>query len=175
MIRFLLAWAGAWWLVVEIVPTKLPNYMLPAYPALAILAALWLLAPKEDQEQAGMAALAAFIAALQFLVGLIGGDRRAARCCRNIMASRRPPADDWPLLAAAGAGGLCGLAALIIFLTGRRLMALIPALARRAHYYSTADRLCRPAPGPALGQRAAGRVCRKRSPRFRSAAHAGGL
>ena len=45
-IRFLIAWAVGWWLVVEAVPTKLPNYLLPAYPALAILAALWLLAPK---------------------------------------------------------------------------------------------------------------------------------
>jgi 4-amino-4-deoxy-L-arabinose transferase-like glycosyltransferase len=42
--RFLLAWAGAWWLVVEAVPTKLPHYILPAYPALAILAAMYITA-----------------------------------------------------------------------------------------------------------------------------------
>ena len=39
--RFLLAWAGASWLMFEIVPTKLPHYILPAYPALALLLALW--------------------------------------------------------------------------------------------------------------------------------------
>jgi 4-amino-4-deoxy-L-arabinose transferase-like glycosyltransferase len=41
-IRFLLAWLGASWLMFEAVPTKLPHYVLPAYPALAILAAAWL-------------------------------------------------------------------------------------------------------------------------------------
>ena len=50
-IRFLLAWAAGWWLLVEAVPTKLPHYVLPAYPALAILAALWLLAPKTTNPQ----------------------------------------------------------------------------------------------------------------------------
>lgn len=38
--RFLLAWAGAAWLLFEIVPTKLPHYILPVYPALAILCAV---------------------------------------------------------------------------------------------------------------------------------------
>lgn len=37
---FLLAWAIPSWLVFEITPTKLPHYVLPLYPALAILAAL---------------------------------------------------------------------------------------------------------------------------------------
>jgi 4-amino-4-deoxy-L-arabinose transferase-like glycosyltransferase len=37
--RFLIAWAVPFWLVLELVPTKLPNYLLPAYPALALLAA----------------------------------------------------------------------------------------------------------------------------------------
>jgi 4-amino-4-deoxy-L-arabinose transferase-like glycosyltransferase len=40
-VRFLLAWAGASWVMFELVPTKLPHYILPAYPALAVLAALW--------------------------------------------------------------------------------------------------------------------------------------
>ncbi|WP_300527131.1 glycosyltransferase family 39 protein [Maricaulis sp.] len=38
--RFLIAWAVPTWLVFEILPTKLPHYVLPAYPALA-LAAGW--------------------------------------------------------------------------------------------------------------------------------------
>ncbi|HZB91214.1 MAG TPA: phospholipid carrier-dependent glycosyltransferase [Stellaceae bacterium] len=37
--RFLLAWALPFWFVLELVPTKLPHYILPAYPALALLAA----------------------------------------------------------------------------------------------------------------------------------------
>jgi 4-amino-4-deoxy-L-arabinose transferase-like glycosyltransferase len=36
--RFLIAWAVPFWLLLEIVPTKLPHYILPAYPALALLA-----------------------------------------------------------------------------------------------------------------------------------------
>ncbi|HEX7969898.1 MAG TPA: glycosyltransferase family 39 protein [Stellaceae bacterium] len=36
--RFLVAWALPFWVVLEIIPTKLPHYILPAYPALALLA-----------------------------------------------------------------------------------------------------------------------------------------
>lgn len=39
---FLLAWLLPGWLVFELVPTKLPHYPLPLYPALMVLAALWL-------------------------------------------------------------------------------------------------------------------------------------
>jgi len=41
-VRFLIVWALTVWLVAEIVPTKLPHYVLPAYPALAVLMALWM-------------------------------------------------------------------------------------------------------------------------------------
>ncbi len=37
--RFLLAWLVPPWLILELVPTKLPHYVLPLYPALALLAA----------------------------------------------------------------------------------------------------------------------------------------
>jgi 4-amino-4-deoxy-L-arabinose transferase-like glycosyltransferase len=36
--RFLIAWAIPIWLVFELLPTKLPHYVLPAYPALALIA-----------------------------------------------------------------------------------------------------------------------------------------
>ena len=42
-IAFLLAWALPFWLVLEAVPTKLVHYVLPLYPAFAILAVLSLL------------------------------------------------------------------------------------------------------------------------------------
>ena len=35
--RFLIAWAIPFWIVLELVPTKLPNYLLPVFPALALL------------------------------------------------------------------------------------------------------------------------------------------
>ena len=37
-IRFLVAWLVPFWVLLELVPTKLPHYALPAYPALALLA-----------------------------------------------------------------------------------------------------------------------------------------
>jgi 4-amino-4-deoxy-L-arabinose transferase-like glycosyltransferase len=37
--RLLLAWLGPAWIFFELVPTKLPHYVLPLYPALALLAA----------------------------------------------------------------------------------------------------------------------------------------
>jgi 4-amino-4-deoxy-L-arabinose transferase-like glycosyltransferase len=40
-VRYLLAWAATTFAMFEFTPTKLPHYVLPAYPALAILAALW--------------------------------------------------------------------------------------------------------------------------------------
>ncbi|HAU29734.1 MAG TPA: glycosyl transferase [Rhodospirillaceae bacterium] len=39
-IRFLLAWAVPFWLLFEAMPTKLVHYILPVYPALAILAVI---------------------------------------------------------------------------------------------------------------------------------------
>lgn len=38
-LRFLLAWIVPSWIVFELVPTKLPHYVLPLYPAIALLAA----------------------------------------------------------------------------------------------------------------------------------------
>lgn len=40
LIRFCLAWLIPAWIVLELVPTKLPHYVLPLYPALAILVAV---------------------------------------------------------------------------------------------------------------------------------------
>jgi 4-amino-4-deoxy-L-arabinose transferase-like glycosyltransferase len=39
LVRFLLAWIVPTWVVMELIPTKLPHYVLPLYPALALLAA----------------------------------------------------------------------------------------------------------------------------------------
>jgi 4-amino-4-deoxy-L-arabinose transferase-like glycosyltransferase len=43
-IRFCLAWLIPAWLVFEAIPTKLPHYSLPTYPAIALLAAAALMA-----------------------------------------------------------------------------------------------------------------------------------
>ncbi len=38
-LKLLLCWVIPFWVILELVPTKLPNYLLPTYPALAILCA----------------------------------------------------------------------------------------------------------------------------------------
>jgi len=39
-VRFLICWALPVWLMFELIPTKLPHYTLPIFPALAILTAM---------------------------------------------------------------------------------------------------------------------------------------
>jgi 4-amino-4-deoxy-L-arabinose transferase-like glycosyltransferase len=65
--RYLLAWAAATWVLFEIVPTKLPHYILPAYPALAMLGALWATRPALLDE-ARRARIARFVACGQFFL-----------------------------------------------------------------------------------------------------------
>lgn len=65
-IRFLLCWVAGPWLMFELVPTKLPNYILPCYPALAILMAAWLVSPREQGRALGTASAA------YFLIGVAG-------------------------------------------------------------------------------------------------------
>jgi len=48
--RFLLAWIVPAWVSLEMVPTKLPHYVLPLYPALALLAATAVTAGAADEE-----------------------------------------------------------------------------------------------------------------------------
>jgi len=70
-VTFLLAWILPMWLVLEAMPTKLPHYVLPLYPAIAIL--IVLAAERGELLKARWAqALAAFLMVLVPLVFLIG-------------------------------------------------------------------------------------------------------
>lgn len=69
-IRFLLMWAAATWVMFELAPTKLPHYVLPAYPALAILSALWLASPRLEHETGWEYGLRIAAIVLFTLVGL---------------------------------------------------------------------------------------------------------
>jgi len=120
-IRFLLAWAGAWWLVVELVPTKLWNYALPAYPALAILAALWLLAPAETE--GGWRRWLPRIAMVQFLLALA-----ALAAAPVLLAHFYGSGEVWWQMVGAAAIAVAGVTALGLFLSGRKLAALLPSL-----------------------------------------------
>ena len=44
----LTGWVLPFWIMLEAVPTKLPHYVLPLYPALAIALAAWICAPSSD-------------------------------------------------------------------------------------------------------------------------------
>jgi 4-amino-4-deoxy-L-arabinose transferase-like glycosyltransferase len=54
----------------ELVPTKLPHYILPVYPALAIMAAVWLSAPRDAVTKRWQRVLP-IIAAAQFILGSV--------------------------------------------------------------------------------------------------------
>ncbi|MFZ5668027.1 MAG: glycosyltransferase [Pseudomonadota bacterium] len=65
-VRFMVAWIAPAWIVFEIVATKLPHYVLPTYPALAMLAGAALLAGDRPilrgWRRAGMALAGGFVA-----------------------------------------------------------------------------------------------------------------
>ena len=48
---FCVAWYVPFWLVFEVISTKLPHYMLPAYPALALVIGWWATSRPEGSEQ----------------------------------------------------------------------------------------------------------------------------
>jgi 4-amino-4-deoxy-L-arabinose transferase-like glycosyltransferase len=119
-IRFLLVWAASWWLIVEVVPTKLPHYVLPAYPPLAILAAIFAL----DQRPVRWSDPALWIAVGQFVIG-------AALFTSGILLGPHyfGAGVDWPILAAAGAGAALALAALTMVILRKQLVAFLLAFA----------------------------------------------
>lgn len=49
-VRFLIAWILPSWIVIELIPTKLPHYALPLYPALALLIAAALMAALKQSD-----------------------------------------------------------------------------------------------------------------------------
>ena len=115
-IRFLLAWAAAWWLAVELVPTKLPHYVIDAYSPLAILAALFVLNP----QTARFLTPARWIAMAQFVIGaglLIAALLLAPHYFGEALG--------WPVLAAAGIGASLALAALVLALLRKPLAAAL--------------------------------------------------
>ncbi len=71
-IRFLICWIVPLWLIFEIVPTKLPHYVLPTYPALAILVAAALVPFLSDRSDASYFGRRWAKAVVVGLWGLIG-------------------------------------------------------------------------------------------------------
>jgi 4-amino-4-deoxy-L-arabinose transferase-like glycosyltransferase len=70
-VRFLLAWILPAWVVFEAVVTKLPHYVLPTYPAIAVLTAAALLAPEMAPQSRVGRALSAAYGVLWLAVGCV--------------------------------------------------------------------------------------------------------
>jgi 4-amino-4-deoxy-L-arabinose transferase-like glycosyltransferase len=127
LLRFLLVWAAGWWLLVEIVPTKLPHYAITAYPALAILAAAWV---RGIPVMSLWEKIAAWVSGTQFVIGAAG-----LTAALVLLPRLYGPGDIWWLWAAAGIGALLALAALVLFVMGRRGWTLVTITAATLAFY----------------------------------------
>jgi 4-amino-4-deoxy-L-arabinose transferase-like glycosyltransferase len=128
-LRYLLAWAGAVWAMFEIVPTKLPHYILAAYPAVAFLGALWAMrAPSPDEPR--LERILRYLAALQFFLGV------AAFTIVPILAPKWfGDGIDVILVAGACAGAIAGLAAVMFLVLRKAMFAALCAVAAAVIFY----------------------------------------
>ncbi|MDE2164433.1 MAG: glycosyltransferase family 39 protein [Alphaproteobacteria bacterium] len=152
-LRFLVMWIVPWWVIVELVPTKLPHYVLPVYPALAMLAANWVLEKRETQKatetekvekaQEGDAPpqpakeplwdrVLPYVAALQFTFGLV-----ALTAAAIMLPGLYGEGTTWWLIALACVFAALGLGALVAFLRRANLAAFLLAVAAVLVFYPT--------------------------------------
>jgi 4-amino-4-deoxy-L-arabinose transferase-like glycosyltransferase len=127
--RYLFAWAAAAWALFELVPTKLPDYILPAYPAVAFLGALWAMGvPSADEPR--WERLLRYLAAFQFFLGI------AAFTITPILAPHwfGDSINMW-LVAGAGVGATAGLAAMVFLIRREMMFASICAVAAAVIFY----------------------------------------
>ena len=125
--RFLLAWTIGCWLMFELVPTKLPHYILPVYPALTALAALWLTGGADETRATR---ILRWIAAVQFALGVVA-IAAALVILPGRYGSGTPP---W-IMVLAVAGGAIGLAAAALMLAKQRWPALAMAVLSALIFY----------------------------------------
>ena len=97
-VRFLLAWLLPSWIVFELIPTKLPHYVLPLYPAVAILIAAAVETKALSRTRWQVRGVMWW-----FLAPIIAG---TAAIIAAIMIDRSPVLGAWPLFALAAACGL---------------------------------------------------------------------
>ena len=128
-VRYLLAWGGAAWLLFEAVPTKLPHYILPTYPAVAFLGVLWAMRPPAPDEPR-WARVLRIVAALQFAIALI-----AFSAVPVLAPEKFGDGTTWWLIAGACAGLAAGLAAIVCLLRKNNIMAAICAVATAFIFY----------------------------------------
>jgi hypothetical protein len=120
-IRFLLVWLATW-VVFELVPTKLPHYVLPLYPVLAIVTALWAAWPRPLATVWDKIAFA--VAPIQFALGAVVF--AVAPVWLPVKYGAGPVW--WALVPAALLVGVA-IAALVLYFRRRTAMAAVVALA----------------------------------------------
>lgn len=125
-IRFLLIWAAANWIVFELVPTKLPHYILPVYPALVLLGALWATSSDDSGRWARI------VAALQFALALI-----ALAAAPILLPQKFGDGGAVLLIVGALIGAAVGLGALVFFLRGARVAAGLASMACAVILFAT--------------------------------------
>ena len=135
-LRFLLAWTVSAWLLFELTPTKLPHYILPAYPALALMGALW--AAKAGQfDPVGPAWRRA--TAIQFLIGAA-----ALITAAVVLPARLGAGADAALIAMALVSLLGALAAALLLARVRVIPAAAVAIAAAVLLYATLTMIAAP-------------------------------
>ncbi|HEX4078236.1 MAG TPA: glycosyltransferase family 39 protein [Rhizomicrobium sp.] len=127
--RFLLAWSGGAWLLFELVPTKLPHYILPAYPALAFLVALWVSSPRNASDSRWERALR-FVASVQF--GLVAV--AIALAC-IVLPAHYGGSASWPLFAGVALGLAAACVAIVLFVRRRAEPAALLAMGTALTFY----------------------------------------
>ena len=138
LMRFLLAWAGASWLMFEAVPTKLPHYILPAYPAIACLAAIWAASLREENEPRWQKALR-IVAIVQFAIGAA-----ALAALPIVLPDIYGAGTAWWLIVPALAGAAAGIAAIVFLIRRENRAALLAGAAAALVFYATATGLVAP-------------------------------
>ena len=129
-VRFLLAWSVSAWAMFEVVPTKLPHYVLPVYPALAMLAAGAL--DVTEAEGAGWRRVLRLAAPIQFGLGAT---------VLAVAAIVLPPLygqglNDFSIVGAT-LGVIAALAACVIYFQDKRGAAAMLAVGSALIFYPT--------------------------------------
>jgi 4-amino-4-deoxy-L-arabinose transferase-like glycosyltransferase len=120
--RFCLAWLVPAWLVFELVPTKLPHYVLPLYPALALITARCVI----GGAAAARATPAPWVRALMVLWFVVALALVGTAVALPVVVDRRI---DWVALAPVLAGGIAAGAALVYGWRGHAVRASVIAVA----------------------------------------------
>ncbi len=130
--RFCLAWLLPAWLVFELVPTKLPHYVLPLYPALALLTARWAIGEGVAAARARPQPWVRALLALWFVVALA---LAGATLALPVAIEHHV---DWVALVPALAGAAGSGAAVAYGWRGQPLRALVAAVAGAGVLFATA-------------------------------------